>query len=148
MPATFINTSGGDLFKRQSGGASHLVQIPSIDSVVGSGGLAVYDSISVQLGETIQYFLTFDDVIKFIHFGKGIGNITASGTLFSNCQGDIPGLAQLFGAFQGLRGQQTVVTVGEQGFTAVVTNVNVNIVAEPDTMAAFQVVFSIVNHNM
>ncbi len=148
MPATFINLSGGDLFKRRGGGASHLVKIPGIDSLIGASGLAIYDSISVQLGETIQYFLTFDDVIKFIHFGKGVGNITVGGTLFSDCTGDVPGLSMLFSSFQGIRGKELTVTVGQQSFTSVVTNVNINLVSEPDTMAAFQVVFSIVNHNM
>jgi hypothetical protein len=148
MAAVFVQTTGGDLFKRKSGSGSHLIKIPSIDSLVSSQGLAVYDTVAVQLGETIQYFLTFDDVIKYIHFGKAVGNITVGGTMFSTCSGELPGLSTLLEGISQLRGKETTITVGGAGFTAVMTNVNITLVAEPDTMAMFQVVFSIVNHNL
>ena len=94
MGAVFVSLKGGDIFKNTPG--SHLIKVPKIDNILGKSGLALYTQVSVQLAETLQYFLTFDDVIKFIHFGKGLGNITAEGILFSDCSGTIPGLPQFF----------------------------------------------------
>jgi hypothetical protein len=148
MAASFYTSGGNDLFQRQSGGATSLISVPSIDSMIGQTGLAVYTEVTVQLGETLQYFLTFDDVIKFIHFGKGLGNIVVNGTLFSDCSSNMPGLQLYFEGFSALRGQQTEITIGGRAFTVVVANANLTIVGEPDTMAQFQLVFSVVNHNL
>jgi hypothetical protein len=148
MAATFYTSEGGDLFKGRTGGADTLVQIPAVNDIIGESGLAVYSEVSVQLSETIQYFLTFDDVIKFIHFGKGLGNITVTGTLFSDCSNDMPGIKKYFSAFSELRGEVKTLTIGGQAFKAVVANTNLNITAEPDTMAQFQLVFSVLDHNL
>ena len=88
MPAHFFTYSGGDLFKTSGGGGAYLVRIPQIDSLIGTNGLAVYTNGTLQLSETLQYFLTFDDVVKYIHFGKGVGSVTVEGIMFSNCFGD------------------------------------------------------------
>ena len=148
MAATYYTAQGGDIFQRQTGGADSLIYVPMLDSMIGESGLAVYTEVSVQLGETIQYFLTFDDVIKFIHFGKGLGSIIVNGTLFSDCSSNMPGLQMYFSGFSALRGQQTEITIGGRAFTVVVSNANLTIMGEPDTMAQFQMVFSVVNHNM
>jgi hypothetical protein len=148
MAATFVNIGDNDLFQRKAGNASHLVKIPSIDDVMGKSGLALYTDVTLQLGETIQYFLTFDDVIKFIHFGKAVSNIMVSGILFSDCSSDIVGLPKMMGAISALRGQETKITFGSKVFTSVLSNVNISIIGEPDTMANFQAVFSVVNHDL
>ena len=149
MAASFYSSNGGnDIFSNGSGGASSFISISAMDEIIGQTGLAVYNEVSVQLGETLQYFLTFDDVIKFIHFGKGLGNITATGTLFTDCSNNMPGLQPFFGAFSELRGQSTQITIGARAFTVIVTNANLNIVSEPAMMAQFQLVFSVVNHNL
>jgi hypothetical protein len=148
MAAILVDVGGKDLFKREAGDASHLIKVPQIDDVIGKSGLAVYTDVTLQLGETIQYFLTFDDVIKFIHFGKGVGSIVANGILFSDCRSDIVGLPKILNAIRGLRGEETQVLIGSETFTTILTNASINIIGEPDTMANFQVVFSVVNHNL
>jgi hypothetical protein len=148
MAAILVNVDGNDIFKRKAGNASHLIKVPSVDDVIGKSGLAIYTDVTLQLGETIQYFLTFDDVIKFIHFGKGVGNVVANGILFSNCDSDIVGLPKLLQAIRALRGQETKILIGSETFTSILTNASINITGEPDTMANFQVVFSVVNHNL
>ena len=148
MAAVFITLQGNDVFK-SAGSASSLITIPSLDGIVGREGLAIYTDVSVQIGETIQYFMTFDDVIKFIHFGKGIGNITANGMMFCDKDGDLPSLKKFFSsAISELRGKDVQVVVGTTTFTAVMTAAQVNVLSEPDTMAQFQVNFSIVNHTL
>lgn len=147
MPAAYVSTSSGDLFK-SGGGADHLVNIPYVNQIVGSGGLAVYDTVSVQLGETIQYFLTFDDVIKFIHFGKGVGAVTAEGTMFSLCDGTVPGAAQFAGAVTALRGKATYLTIGSVTVAAILTSAQLSLTSQPDTMGHFIFNFAVVNHQL
>ena len=147
MAATFYQGSG-DVFKRGTGGASSILSIPILDGILGAGGLAVYSDVTLQLGETIQYFLTFDDVIKYIHFGKGVGNITVSGALFSDCSQNLPGAEKYLQAFSGLRGTTQQVTLGNKTFTVVVSNANLTMLAEPDFMGSFQMSFSVVDHQL
>ena len=147
MPAAFVRTGSGDIFK-SGGGSDHLVSVPYVDEIIGAGGLAVYDTVSVQLGETIQYFLTFDDVIKFIHFGKGVGAVTAEGTMYSTCDGSLPGAAGFAQAVSALRGKATYLTVGNVVVAATLTNAQLSISSQPDTMAHFIFNFAVVNHQL
>ena len=147
MAATFFTLGKRDVFK-SGGSADAMVYIPSIDRIVSKAGLAVYNSVSVQLGETIQYFLTFDDVIKFIHFGKGVGAITAEGTMYSNCDGNVPGLSKVASAISALRGKPVVLKIGSIMVAGVLTSSQVSLVGEPDTMAQFVFNFAVVNHHL
>jgi hypothetical protein len=147
MPAAYLTLEKNDLFK-SGGSAQHLVRIPAVDDIVGKRGLALYNSVGVVLNETLQYFLTFDDVIKFTHFGKGLGQISVEGTLYSDCDGDIPGLKRFTKAFSQLRGKEKEIEIGGTAFTVVVSNAQTTIVNEPDTMAHFLFNFSIVNHQL
>jgi phosphotransferase system IIA component len=147
MPATFITLSKQDIF--QSGGAADaFIDIPGVRNIISKDSLAVYNTISVQLGETIQYFLTFDDVIKYIHFGKGLGTLTVEGMLFSDCDANIPGLKKYKQAFSLLRGEQIDITILPMVLTCVMTGSQFTILSEPDTMAQFAFSFSIVNHTL
>lgn len=148
MPATFFNLSKDDVFKSGGGGAQHLVKIPMVDDIVSNEGLAIYNSVSLMLNETIQYFLTFDDVIKFIHFGKGVGTVNVEGTMYCTCEGALPGLSKFSIAVSKLRGKQQSIAVGSTIVSAILTQANVTVVNEPDTMANFAFAFSIVNHNL
>lgn len=147
MSAVLITMQGGDLFQ-QGGGSDHLINIDGVNSIVGSGGLAIYDVVSVRLSETIQYFLTFDDVIKVIHFGKGVGTVTAEGTLFSTCGGDLPGVSSFKSAFSGLRGKVTSAAIGSLAFKVMVTEAQLQIMGDPDTMGKFSFNLAILDHDL
>ena len=147
MAAAFVNLEKDDVFK-SGGSADHLVKIPQVDNIVGQSGLAIYTEVSVQIGETIQYFLTFDDVIKFIHFGKGLGTVNVAGIMFSKCDGDIPGLNKFSGAVSGLRGKEQTISIGSMTLTVILNSAQISVISEPDTMAQFVFNFSIVNHTM
>ena len=147
MAASFLALSRSDMF--YSGGAvTHLLGIPAIDALLSDVGLALYDSVIVQVGETIQYFLTFDDVIKYIHFGKGVGTITVEGTMFSDCDGFLPGFSIFNNGVSELRGTTQVISLGGRAFTVIMTNASINVVGEPLTSAKFTFNFSIVNHSL
>jgi len=147
MAATFFNLNKNDVFK-SGGSADHLIKVPKVDDLISQSGLAIYTEVGVQIGETLQYFLTFDDVIKFIHFGKGLGTVTASGIMFSDCDGDIPGLRRFSSAISGLRGKEQKINIGNMTLTGILTGAQVSIVSEPDTMAQFSFNFAIVNHTL
>jgi hypothetical protein len=148
MPAHFFTYSGGDLFRTSGGGGAYLVSIPLVNSLIGPGGLAVYTNVTLQLSETLQYFLTFDDVVKYIHFGKGVGSVTVEGIMFSDCSGDVPGAKKFSSIYSGLRGRTTQISVGGTTVRAVLTTGTISIISEPDTMAQFSFSFAIVDHQL
>jgi hypothetical protein len=148
MPAAFFSLGEDDIFKQSIGYGDSLLSIPEVDKIVQQDGLAVYDSVSLRLGETIQYFLSFDDVIKFIHFGKGVGSLVVEGTLYGDCFGDIPGLIKFRSAVAALRGKEQPIDIGGIVVVGIMTDNQVTIVGDPDTMAKFNFTFSIVDHTL
>jgi len=132
-----INAVGGDVFKSGGGGAAGLIRIPGVDSLVGAGLLAVYDSVSVQLTETTQFFLTCDDIVKFTHFGMGVGTVIAEGTMYSTCNGNLPAASRFSRAVSSMRGKPMSAMVGGTTVTVVLNSAQLTIVGEPDTMGHF-----------
>lgn len=144
MPAFYFN-NGGEIFAQ--GGGAQIVRIPTVDTIVGSGGLAVYSNVSFQINETMQYFLAFDDVIKFIHFGKGVGNVTAEGILYCDCSGGLPGLPRATAAISSLRGRPVQLGLGPYTVTGVLTTATISAMADQDTFGQFSFSFAVVNHH-
>jgi hypothetical protein len=145
MPAIFVPYAPGDLFKYTSGGAAGLVSIQEIDSVISASNLAMYTSIAISVNQTVQYLLTFGDMIRYINFGRGLGSVTINGILFCNCQSRITAGQSFYSTVNPLRG--TVVNVSMLGYAcrAVLVNVNTELVAEPDTMVNFSIQLNIVS---
>ena len=148
MSAHFITREvGKDLFK--TGGTTGLIVIPELDNLADDLELVtIYNSVAVQLNETLQYFLTFDDVIKFIWFGKGVGSLVVDGTMYSDCDGDIPSLHRINETISSMRGELLQAQVGSMTLDVILAGVQVTTVPDPDTLANFQFNLSIVNHNM
>ena len=147
MPAVLVTTNPNDIFF-SGGTVDHLVSIPAVDNLVGKTYLAMYNSVGLRLSETIQYFLTFDDVIKTIHFGKGLGSISVEGTMFCDHSGNVPGLAKFSEAFRALRGKIKTLTIGPTVFTVIVTDAQLQLIGDPDTQANFTFNFAIVDHDL
>jgi hypothetical protein len=157
MAGVYIKMQNDDMFK-SGGNADHLVKIEKVDEIVKSNrsqanadatqGAAVYNSVTMQLGETLQFFLTFDDVIKYIHFGKALGSVTVEGTIFPNCQLDLPRIDKLKTAFTELRGKQMKVNIGSIVLTCVMTTMQFTVVPEPNTMGDFTFNFAVIDHQL
>jgi len=144
MAAFFYTYNNNDVFKvAQSDGS--IVAIDFLDQVVTPANFIMYNSVGVQTSEIIQYFLTFDDVIDYLHFGKGLGNVIVSGTIFSDCNEDLPGVDALYSAFGSVRGKTVKVSLGSYAANAVVVNSSVEVVPEPDTMANFSITLNIIS---
>jgi hypothetical protein len=146
MPASYIDAGGGMFGK--GGGAQGMVSIPAVDSIVGGGNLAVYDSVSIQINDTIQFFLTFDDVVKYVFFGKGIGSVVAEGTMYSTCGGGIPALRACASAVGSLRGAKVSVSIGGFAVSAIFTSAQVSVISEPDVMGKFVFNLAAIDHHM
>jgi hypothetical protein len=147
MPAAFVDASGGIFGK--GGGAEGLVSIPAVNDIVSStGNLAVYDSVSVQVNDTIQFFLTFDDVVKYVFFGKGIGSVVAEGTMYSACGAGVPGLRACSAAVGQLRGKKLPMSLGGFAVSAIFTSAQVSVISEPDIMGRFVFNFAAIDHQM
>jgi len=53
MPATFFALGKNDIFQQVNGSGQALITIPAVDSIIQQSGLAIYNNVSLQLGETI-----------------------------------------------------------------------------------------------
>ena len=53
----------------------------------GTNGMLIVSEVAFQVRDTIQYFLTFDDLITYYYFGKGLGTMTVSGSILADCSG-------------------------------------------------------------
>jgi hypothetical protein len=144
MAAYFYTFNGQDVFNTTRSDGS-ILQIDFLDNVVTDDNYIMYTSLAVQTSEIIQYFLTFDDIIDYFHFGKGLGNVVVNGMIFSDCNCNLPGVDALYSAFGSVRGQSVKVSFGSYAATAVVVNSSVEVVGEPDTMASFSITLNIIS---
>ena len=147
MPAMYYSfASGKDVFVKSL--MSNPIRIDFLDAIVGQSGLAIYTEVSAQLNETIQFFLTFDDIVKYFHFGKGLGNITIAGIIFMNCSGEMPGITQFFSQLGQNRGQLLTISIGATWFQGVISSATIDVVGDPDTMANFSITLAMTNHGL
>ena len=138
---------GTEFFK----GDLHLVSSVYVDflqNFIGSDSLAIVTQVGIQNSDTIQYIMTFDDVINFFYFGKGMGSITISGMLLSNGNGELPGAYRFHNDVIGsARGKRVKVSMGNTVFVGVISNFGINVIADPN-VAEFTISLSVVNHNI
>lgn len=147
MAAIFYSYSdNGDVFKQQIGIPP--VRVDFLENFQSKDSMALITEVSVQTTETIQFFITFDDIIKYFHFGAGLGTINIAGVIFMDCDGNMPGISSLYDIISGIRGLPVVISMGGKGFTGVVTNTTVNVVAEPTTMANFNLNIAMTEHDL
>jgi hypothetical protein len=143
------STAGGsqEVFK---GGIQVLtaVKIPFLDALLAPSSLAIVTEVSMQNSETIQFFMTFDDVISWFYFGKGMGQMSVRGLLLTNEEGT-PGLPVLLqDVMKVTRGKAVQVSMGNAVFRCVMTGFNLNMSQDPSPVVEFTLNLSIVGHNL
>jgi hypothetical protein len=97
------------------------VHVGFLYDLVGPAGVLI-NEVTVQHRDTIQYFLTFDDVINYFYFGKGLGSLNISGCILSDCNGNWPALHKLMNRIGSIRGKTVNVFIGGISFTAVLSS--------------------------
>jgi hypothetical protein len=147
MAALFYNnfTSDNTLFKDGIRYVS-AVSLPFMRGLIGNSyAPIIVTSVGVQNRDTIQYFLTFDDVIHYFFFGKGLGNVAIQGVVLSNCDGDVnPGLNNLYNMLRGIRGTEVLISLGYFAFSAILSDFSTNTVADPVLMSEFTLNLNII----
>ena len=116
--------------------------------LINGPGMAIVTSVQVNNSDIIQYFMTFDDVISYFYFGKGLGTMTISGMLFTNCDGNMPGVGRLYSRIAANRGREIVISLGGATFKGVISNFSTTTVADPEPVTEFQITVSMISHSL
>jgi len=116
--------------------------------LVSKDNLCIITQIGVAMSEIVQFFPTFDDFIHHYWFGKGVGSIVCQGVLFLDCHGVFPGLSSLMTAIGEHRGEKIVCSFGDFLFTGILTNCDLQMVAEPETVLSFTINLGMTEHNL
>ena len=143
MAAIFVNQKSNDVFQT---GISYQspVDVSFLGGLTDPSNITVITSIGCQTSEVFQYFLSFDDLITYFWFGKGVGSLVVQGSCFSGNSGSIPGLTAIANSIKNNRGKTVTVSIDGLGvFQGLITNTSTSIVAEPTTMVEFQLTLSV-----
>ena len=116
--------------------------------IIGSPGMAIITNVQVNNSDIIQYFMTFDDVINYFYFGKGLGTMTVNGMIFSNCDGNMPGVGRFYARVAANRGREVVVSLGGAVFKGVISNFSTSTLADPEPVTEFQLTISMTSHGL
>lgn len=113
------------------------------------GNVSIITDVQIQAADTIQFFQSFDDLIHFYYFGKGLGSIGFNMLLFQGCDSSsAPGVPKLLSALGDMRGQKTEVSVGNVMFVGVLTGFSVSIQSEPETHYAVSIQLGMLDHKL
>lgn len=124
------------------------VKIPFLERLLAPENLTVITEISMQNTETVQFFMTFDDVISWFYFGKGMGHMGIRGLLLTSENGT-PGLSVLLqDVMKSARGQSVQVSLGNAVFRGVLTAFHLNLSQDPSPVVEFALSLNIVGHNL
>jgi hypothetical protein len=124
------------------------VRVPFLSNLVGPNGYAVVNSVSVNSVDTVQYFLTFDDLISYFYFGKGLGAMNISGLIFADCGGFMPGIDIFYSQIARWRGRTVDISFGSAVFRGVISNFTCTANAEPDNTVEWSVTLNIIDHSL
>ena len=147
MAAIFYSYGNNSIFSKV-GSSTAPVTLDVFGSLVNSGSLCIITQFGINTTETIQYFQTFDDLIHYYWFGKGLGSMSISGMLFMDCNGAMPGINNLLTAVGQKRGQEVTCVMGGISFVGILQECNITMVSEPETMATFNITMSMVDHTL
>jgi hypothetical protein len=99
--------------------------------------------------ESIQYFLTFDDVINYLHLGRGVGSISIAGVAYPDCNGQIKALAKFFKVAGQNRGKMMGVSfIGGGSFSGPLISVSASMADDGIAMVQFGAQIAMTNHSL
>jgi len=149
MGAIFYSYSDKSIFKNTVNGGSVPAYIDVFETLVGFHTLCIITQIGVTINDTLQFFPTFGDFIHYYFFGRGVGSITVSGLLFTDCdKGHFPGMNELTSKIGQARGTVTTCYLSGKFFRGPLLDANITVIAEPETHAQFTVNFALLEHDM
>jgi hypothetical protein len=118
--------------------------------------------VSIQNKDTVQYFLTFNDLVTFFYFGKGLGSLSISGLIAGSCltsssqfsyngPTNYPGVDQLMNVIGNqLRGKSQQITFGNTTFWCVLSSFSFKASSESSAInfVEYNLQFEIVDHTL
>lgn len=132
----------------------HGIVIPFLEDLINSNSMLIVNEVTIQNRDTVQYFLTFNDVVSWFYFGKGLGSLSISGLLLSKCDGDgagqFPGIQDLYNRIGTIRGKAQTIYFGGFSFTCVLSNYTFRANADEASvnMIDFNLQMEIVDHQI
>lgn len=105
MAAVFVKLDN-DIFMTTAGSPTSFVKCDLIDSSIGSDQFMLLTNFQTTFNEVVQFFQSFDDLIHYYYFGKGLGQIRFDLMAFFNCEGTAPGLKTLYTSIGSKRGKK------------------------------------------
>ena len=147
---------GATLFYTYAGNTSVLpinigatpVRVQSLQGLENAGNVTIITDSQINMRDTNQFFMSFDDKIHHYHFGKGLGTISVQGLILPNCKGELAGVKALFQKIGKMRGKTETISVGSHTFTGVLVDSTVTFSGEPMTNAVFQINFAMIDHSI
>jgi len=136
------------MLKQSVGTCPQLADIPKFQELINDVSLLIITQLSINTVENNQLFLTFDDFIHYYYLGKGIGQLSISGMIFTTCAQQMVGLTDFYVALTALRGQPVDIHVAAVRFTGLLTDCTVTINSEPETIASFTANFAMIDHDL
>jgi hypothetical protein len=99
----------------------------------------------IQNRDTIQYFLTFDDLITYFYFGKGLGAMSISGIMFSNENNEFLGIAKLNNIISQNRGKSIEISFGNVLLVGVLSSSTFRVSGDLNTVE-FELHLDLIDH--
>ena len=104
MATIFVPLSNNDVFAGAVGPSASLVHCSLTDGIDGNN-FSILTNVSISGTETLQFFQSFDDLIHYFYFGKGLGQIRFDIMCFFDCNGNAPGIKEVWQQIGSARGQ-------------------------------------------
>ena len=126
------------------------VYIGFLSNLVGPSGFLIVNEVTMQHNDTVQYFLTFDDVIDYFYFGKGLGAMNINGMVFANCYGEWTSINLLLQQLGSIRGTTQTVQFGNVSFSGVLSSFNLRASADAQSthVAEFALHLDIISNSL
>lgn len=149
MGAIFYKFSDNQMFKN-SVGSGGLAVCSALDTFnEEASNISIITNVGFHVAETIQFFQSFDDLVHFFYFGKGLGSVTFNMLLFLGCDSsEAPGLNKLLESLGNMRGKETEMHLGNIAFTGVLTDFSITVESEPETHYLATINLAMINHQM
>ena len=151
MAAIYYDVSNEQNIFRSNVKAPQVVEIDFLNNLIETDfkdAMLVLNSVEVSNNEVVQFFMTFDDVVDYFYFGKGVGQISISGSIFStldsSCAESMNGIRKFYEAVGAVRGTPVKVSfIQGPVFIGVITGFRTATSAEPMLVMEFNISISI-----
>jgi hypothetical protein len=147
-----LSSSNSDVFHGNQV-VHHGINIPFLENLINANSMVIVNEVTIQNRDTVQYFLTFNDVVSWFYFGKGLGSLSVSGVVLAGCHSaanDFPGVQDLYNAIGKIRGKAQTILFGGFSFKCVLSNYTFRANADEASvnMIDFNLQMEIVDHQI